>query len=121
MASTRVLVVEDQEDIRLLLTMGLGMAGFFVEAVSNGLEAMEYLHSHVLPDAIIVDLRMPLMDGERFCEERKNDAKLRRVPVVIYSNESDAAGIARRLAAEACVAKCAPLGTLVRELERVLH
>jgi two-component system response regulator MprA len=57
-----VLVVEDLDDTRTLYAENLSEAGFAVEAASDGLEAVELAESRG-PDAIVMDLQMPKMDG----------------------------------------------------------
>ena len=66
---TRVLVVEDNDDLRALLKDVLDDAGFEVTAVSNGAEALDLARSWQ-PAAIVLDLMMPVMDGAAFLRER---------------------------------------------------
>jgi CheY-like chemotaxis protein len=47
----------------------------------NGKVASEYLGSHPVPDLVLLDFMMPIMDGKMFCEERKKDELIRQIPV----------------------------------------
>lgn len=82
-----VLVVDDIEDMRSLAAINLRKEGFDVAEAANGAEALEYLRTHDLPDAILLDLRMPVMDGWEFLELQEQDERLSGVPVVLYSSE----------------------------------
>src|SRR4051812_8350855 len=65
-APTRILVVEDDHDIRASLQSILIDEGYLVQACGNGREALSELASAVAPDLIILDLMMPVMDGWQF-------------------------------------------------------
>lgn len=82
-----ILVVEDSEDNRVLATKWLQMAGYETADVSDGADALAYLRSHAAPDAILLDLRMPNVDGWQFLSEQQRDACIARIPVVIFSCE----------------------------------
>jgi DNA-binding response OmpR family regulator len=80
----RVLIVEDNDDLRTLLGDVLGDAGFEVAAVSNGAEALALMGGW-LPEAIVLDLMMPVMDGAAFLRERREEPALARVPVLVLT------------------------------------
>ena len=81
---SRVLIVEDNDDLRMLLGDVLDDAGFEVQAVSNGVEALE-LAREWQPSAIVLDLMMPVMDGAAFLRERLELPWLTRVPVLVLT------------------------------------
>ena len=89
----RVLVVEDDEDAREAIVALLQMKGYQAVAAANGCEALQHLRSAVLPDLIILDLWMPVMDGWQFRAEQLKDARLARVPVIVVSALSDRAEV----------------------------
>src|SRR5438045_7423795 len=62
MAKPRVLIVEDESDVRRLYAIGLNQRGFEVKLAANGAEAVERIASEK-PDVILLDWLMPLMDG----------------------------------------------------------
>lgn len=80
----RVLVVEDNDDLRTLLREVLQDAGFEVVAVRNGAEALE-LGGGWQPAAIVLDLMMPVMDGATFLRERQRVPWLASVPALVLT------------------------------------
>jgi CheY-like chemotaxis protein len=94
----RVLVVEDDGDLRETIADILRMEGFEPVCACDGLQALDYLHRGERPRVILLDLMMPAMDGERFRAEQLKLPEGRAIPVVILSAHCDVAGRARRLA-----------------------
>ncbi len=87
----RVLVVEDDPDIRGALCECLALEGFEVAAASHGEEALTRLARGPLPHAIVLDLVMPILDGPATLQRlRENDA-WSRIPVVLASADPAAA------------------------------
>jgi len=80
----RVLVVDDDADIRELLVEFLGSEGYDVTSAGDGVEALERARAH-RPDVILLDLMMPGMNGWEFREIQRRDAQLADVPVVVIS------------------------------------
>ena len=81
---TKILIAEDERDIRDLITFTLGFAGFEVVAASNGEEAVNLARQEI-PDLILMDVRMPRMTGYEACALMKADAKLKDIPVIFLS------------------------------------
>ena len=79
-----MLVVEDSPDILELWCVWLTYSGFRVEEARNGLEGIQKAHAHP-PALILMDLRMPVMDGWEFKREQERDAALAGVPVIVLS------------------------------------
>ena len=87
MASVRaphVLLVEDHEDTRLLYVEYLQFEGFRATAVADGASALRAAHAD-RPDLVIMDLKMPDMDGFSVLDTLKRDDHLRTIPVVILT------------------------------------
>lgn len=80
-----VLVVDDDPDIRRLICDGLTSAGYKVVAVRHGREALDYLHFTALPDLIVLDLVMPVMDGWEFRRQQIAEPALSTIPVLILT------------------------------------
>lgn len=80
----RILVAEDERDIRDLISFTLQFAGFEVVLASNGAEAVE-LAPTVNPDLILMDVRMPRMTGYQACEALKKLPETKDTPVVFLS------------------------------------
>jgi DNA-binding response OmpR family regulator len=82
--ATKILIAEDERDIRDLITFTLRFAGYEVIPTSNGEEAY---HAAVKekPDLILLDVRMPRMTGYEACREIKANARTKGIPVVFLS------------------------------------
>jgi CheY-like chemotaxis protein len=84
-AAGRVLIVEDDDDIRETLQQVLEQEGYVVDTAAHGREALEHLHNGHRPDVILLDLMMPVMDGWQFREAQQHDPQLATIPVVILT------------------------------------
>ena len=80
----KILVAEDEPDIRDLIAFTLRFAGHDVVTVGNGVEAIERA-PEVLPDLILMDVRMPRMTGYEACQRLKADPAVQHIPVVFLS------------------------------------
>ncbi len=85
---TRVLVVEDDDDLRHLFRTTLALAGFDVAEARTGLEALERI-DHNPPDLVVLDLGLPEISGAVVREQIAVHAHTRHVPVVVVTG-SDA-------------------------------
>jgi CheY-like chemotaxis protein len=86
LSAPRVLVVEDELDIRELLEELLRLDGCSVSSVANGCEALTLLGgASELPDAIILDLMMPVMNGYEVLEALGREPRLAGIPVAVVS------------------------------------
>ena len=80
----KILIAEDERDIRDLVAFTLRFAGHQVVAAANGEEAIQ-LASTERPDLILMDVRMPRMTGYDACRAMKANPRLRPIPVVFLS------------------------------------
>ena len=117
-AKGRVLVVEDDEIIREAIGLVLSEKGYAVAFAENGLEALRYLSTQVLPDVIVLDLRMPVMDGWEFRAIQKDDPRMGLIPVVALS--ADGSGQAAAISAQAYLRKPVEAKELLATIARVL-
>lgn len=81
-----VLLVEDNFDFRFYLKDNLKQY-FNVEVAANGKEAWKHMISH-LPDIVISDVMMPVMDGYALCEKIKSDPRTLQIPVILLTAQS---------------------------------
>jgi CheY-like chemotaxis protein len=86
----KILIIEDDHSIRELLVELLRSEGHEVHSSENGSEALEFLKSHPLPDLIIMDLMMPVMDGYEFRAQQMKNKLWAQIPVVVMSAEASA-------------------------------
>ena len=80
----RILIAEDEPDIRELVAFTLRFAGHEVFATSNGEDALIQA-GQIIPDLILMDVRMPKMTGYDACRAMKADASLKDIPIVFLS------------------------------------
>jgi DNA-binding response OmpR family regulator len=80
----KILIAEDERDIRDLVMFSLQFSGFQVVQASNGVEAVERAQAE-LPDLILMDVRMPKMTGYEACKALKAIPAVRDIPVVFLS------------------------------------
>lgn len=117
----RILVVDDEPDIRDTILEVLADEGYDALGASNGREALEELaRSPVLPEAILLDLRMPLLDGEGFRKEQLQDPRLASIPVIVVSANSRVREVADELGAAGYLRKPFDLRALLQVLARVV-
>lgn len=98
MRSRQILVVDDDPSIREMIVQVLEDAGYRVSGAADGLEALDYLKTSAeLPCLIVLDLRMPIMDGAEFRLRQQEDARLSTIPVLLLTadqnNQKEKAGI----------------------------
>ena len=80
-----ILIADDDGITRNLLELNLQDEGYQVSSVTNGKEALEKLQSF-LPDLIIADVMMPVLDGFALCKACKSDPSRRHIPIILYSS-----------------------------------
>ena len=80
----RVLVVDDEPDFAAIVQGNLEKEGFDVEVAYNGIEGMERVNANP-PDAIVLDVMMPEMDGYKMCAALKGDDRLCEIPVILLT------------------------------------
>lgn len=106
----KVLIAEDEEAICLAMEETLAYEGYEVRCVPNGLEALKSLEEW-RPDLVVLDLKMPLMDGEAFRRAQlRYEAGLRDVPIIVLSGSSDARERAEAMGAVGVITKPFDLG-----------
>jgi DNA-binding response OmpR family regulator len=96
----KILIAEDERDIRDLITFTLRFAGHEVVATSNGEEAF-FKAQEVKPDLILMDVRMPRMTGYDACKKMKEIPELQKIPIVFLSAKGQEAEVQAGLEAGA--------------------
>jgi DNA-binding response OmpR family regulator len=82
--ATKALIIDDEEDYRIIISDVLRGAGFEVRAAADGEEGLAALRAEPA-DVVLVDWMMPRMDGERFCREMRAEPALKAVPVIMLT------------------------------------
>jgi CheY-like chemotaxis protein len=84
-----VMVVDDDDEIREALADVLTDEGYEVVGARDGLQALQYLRGGRRPQAILLDLWMPVMDGWQLRHELLSDSKLSDIPVIVLTAVRD--------------------------------
>ena len=113
-----MLVVEDDEAIRRLVTMTLFEEGYEVLSASNGAIALEHSRQHA-PDVVLLDMNMPIMDGWE-CFRRLREGPGPHPPVIVMTAATSAQARAEQLGADDHLGKPFDIDDLLRVVERNL-
>jgi CheY-like chemotaxis protein len=104
---TRVLVIEDDPDLRQAMVAVLEACGYPAFGAANGRDALAVLHEGRRPGLIVLDLMMPVMDGWQFRIAQLRQDDLAAIPTVVCTARTDAEVRALSMGAVACL--CKPL------------
>ena len=115
----RVMIVDDEEGFREGVADLLGMEGYQVSVARDAIEAIR-LMPQFKPEVILLDLRMPLLDGEGFMRGMNGLPASARVPVILISAKEDLASIASRTGAAGHLSKPFETPQLLSMLDHVL-
>jgi len=85
----RILVIEDNHDMRVCLRQMLEDSRYKVYTVANGKDALVFLENNLLPDLIVLDVNMPIMNGEEFLIRLRGSVKFCAIPTLIVSGDLD--------------------------------
>jgi CheY-like chemotaxis protein len=120
MASQRVLVVDDDETISEFVSMALEDEGYDVATAPHGAAALDLIDRDGEPNLILLDMRMPVMDGWQFSEHYRRRAGP-HAPIVVLTAAANAAQSADQIHADAFLAKPFDLGDLLTLVGRYVQ
>lgn len=117
-----ILIVDDQAFIRHILSIELTKAGYTVLQAENGKVGFE-LALKTLPDLILMDLMMPIMDGFEACKKIKESALTNKVPVIFLSanNQKDAIIKAIQCGGSDFVVKSPNSAVLIQKIKKLFN
>ena len=115
----RILIVEDDDAIRYLLTDALCDAGYAVATATDGADALDQLDEHT-PDGILLDLMMPSMDGWRFLQTCRGDERWATIPIGLLSAAPQLCRTADAWGVQVAIGKPFELDSLVSQVERLV-
>lgn len=117
----KILVVDDEEHILMILKDSLEFSGFTIVTATNGEEALEAVAKEN-PELLVLDIGMPKLDGWEVCRRLKGDPKTKALPIIIltaYAQTSDQRkGL--ELGADRFITKPCDLTYLVEEINALL-
>jgi DNA-binding response OmpR family regulator len=91
MAAKKILIIDDSELVLVMASDALKAAGYEVFTATNGIEANSYIFSTTnRPDLIILDIMMPLLDGNKKAKILKQQSHSQDIPIVFISSKSEA-------------------------------
>lgn len=96
MRGQRILIVEDDVDLRRMFRLALSLAGYDVEEAGDGLEALQLIENRP-PDLVVLDLKLRALDGVSVQQELAARAFTSRIPIVIVTGsdlDTDALDVA---------------------------
>ena len=116
-----VLLVEDFEELYELYSDFLAGAGYAVDGVDNGVDAVNEAR-RLRPDVILMDLALPRMNGWEAIQLLKSDGETRDIPIIAMTGhvQHRFAELARQAGADVVLLKPCPLNRLLGEIERVI-
>jgi two-component system chemotaxis response regulator CheY len=114
-----ILVVDDEDAIREVISETLELEGYHVEKAADGLQALRLVKT-THPDAIVLDLMMPVMDGWTFLEQCRNDKLCGGTPVMVISAYRKLGQITSDLQVHACLEKPFDLDVFLKAIKQML-
>jgi CheY-like chemotaxis protein len=121
-AGKNILIVDDEPDIVFILSTALKKAGYRTEEAFNGLEALEKIRAHA-PDAVVMDIMMPKMDGNSVNLQLKKDPQTASIPVIIITGKGhfkELMDIQEGVNVAAYLEKPFPISLLLEKLRGIL-
>ena len=120
--SYSVMIVDDDAQIRTLLSTMLSVAGFESVTAEDGLDAWEKIKHHQ-PDVLLLDVMMPNLDGLSLCKKLRGEAETADLPIIFLSGKAHQEAIREGLAAGAnsYLTKPTSLGELTKSLDNILQ
>lgn len=118
----KILVAEDEMDIRELIRLTLEFSGHEVGTARDGLEAVDIVSQDNSYDLILMDVRMPRMTGYEACRQLKQKASTKHIPVVFLSAKGQEAEVETGLALGAADYILKPFAPdfLIKEIGKIL-
>lgn len=120
-SSSSVLIIEDDPEMRGLLVLVLEEEGYRLLTAANGREGLELLRT-AKPDVILLDMKMPVMDGYEFARRyRAAHGDDDRVPIVVMTAAEDPRKRAEEIGAAGWLGKPVELQDLVAKVKELAH
>lgn len=115
----KVLIIDDDPDVRTLMSVMMRKQGHEVETAFNRADALSKLKSF-RPSVILLDVLLSGSDGRKLCQEIKENEKLRHIPVIMISAHPGAAESVSSFGADDFISKPINSGSLFEKIERLV-
>jgi CheY-like chemotaxis protein len=121
----KLLIVDDDQDDRELILQAIALVSMCIKHMiaTNGKEAIDLLlQRSFIPDLILLDLNMPVMDGYQFLEYRQNEKSIAAIPVIVHTTASDLQTIKKTfdMGADGFAAKAQTMSALTDKISGIL-
>lgn len=120
----KILTVDDDEDIRQAVTQMLELEGFETVWAKNGQVALDYMKAlpdQDLPDLILLDYMMPVMNGEAFVEAKSKVDRLANIPVVMMTANGNLMNVMDKIQTGGYMAKPMDIDTVITMVKHFLN
>lgn len=117
----KILVVDDEAEIRSSMQENLERNGYRVLTAENGIEAVDRARGET-PDLILLDLMLPALDGYRVLKLLKSDERYQKIPILVITAKADVEdwALAEECGADDCMVKPVRPNDLLEKIERWL-
>ncbi len=117
----RILVVDDEEDLVVIISKALRYKGYEVITANDGQEGLEKAKTQK-PDLIVLDLMLPKMNGYKVCGLLKKDTKYAKIPVILLTAKADAENIelGEKIGADAYMTKPYEQDALLSKIKELI-
>ncbi|MFC1807452.1 response regulator transcription factor [Candidatus Omnitrophota bacterium] len=121
MENTRILLVDDEKDLVDMVSMRLEASGYDVSIARDGQAALQMARRDI-PDLIILDLMLPILDGFKVCRMLKFDEKYKHIPIIMFTArvQEDDKKIGEEVGADAYVTKPFEPAVLLGKIKELL-
>jgi len=122
MKQKRIVIIDDSKLVLAIATEALEGAGFEVLATDSGIEANQFIYSSRRPDLILIDVMMPLLNGDRKVRLLKERESSRHIPVILMSTKAreELEQLTRESGADGYIQKPFDEASLVQQVDRIL-
>ncbi len=122
MASQRIIVIDDSKLVLAVASDALEAAGYEVITTDSGIDANRFIYGTPRPDLILIDVMMPLLNGDRKVRLLKQREASSQIPIVLMSTKSrdELAELARESGADAFIQKPFDGKSLLRQVRELL-
>ncbi len=119
----RIIVIDDSQLVLAMAGDILKSAGYEVITTDSGIEANQYIYATQPPDLILIDVMMPLLNGDRKVRLLKEREKSKNIPVVLMSSkpEEELQVLAQQSGADGYIRKPFSSQTFLKQVERFLR
>jgi len=114
----KILIIEDNEDIAAALNQVLSDSGYQIETATNGKEGLDHLINRELPDLILLDLFLPVMNGFEFRMRQMKIPYLSNIPIIVMSADACVGNRCKQMHLVNFLKKPFELGDLIELVEQ---